>query len=82
MRSVEPQQRFSLAEVSWDELNEPGAYVKRGSGDLYQVPQEALIRWFSHHPQRKSRGVPSGKGQRESLCYNSGSSASLCAAQY
>ena len=42
-KSVEPQQRFTLPEVSWDELNEPGAYVERGSGDLYRVPQEALI---------------------------------------
>ena len=33
-KSVEPQQRFTLPEVSWDELNEPGAYVERGSGDL------------------------------------------------
>jgi len=42
-KSVEPQQRFSLPEVTWDDLNEPGAYVERGSGDLYRVPQEALI---------------------------------------
>ena len=42
-KSVEPQQRFSLPEVTWDDLNEPGAYVERGSGDLYRVPKEALI---------------------------------------
>jgi len=42
-KSVEPQQRFSLSEISWDDLNEPGAYVERGSGDLYRIPKEALI---------------------------------------
>jgi hypothetical protein len=33
-KSVEPHTRFALPEVNWDELNEPGAYVERGSGDL------------------------------------------------
>lgn len=42
-KSVQPQQRFILPELAWEELNEPGAYVERGSGDLYRVPQEALI---------------------------------------
>jgi hypothetical protein len=40
-RSVQPQTRITLAEVAWDELNEPGAYLERGSGDLYRVPKEA-----------------------------------------
>ena len=34
-RSVEPQQRFTLPEVSWEDLSEAGAYVERGSGNLY-----------------------------------------------
>src|SRR5262249_32643991 len=42
-KSVEPHTRFALPEVNWDELNEPGAYVERGSGDLYRVPKEAII---------------------------------------
>jgi hypothetical protein len=42
-KSVQPQQRFALPELTWDQLNEPGAYVELGSGDLYRVPQEALI---------------------------------------
>ena len=42
-KSVEPQQRFALAEVTWDDLNEAGAYVERGSGDLFRIPKEALI---------------------------------------
>ena len=41
--SVEPQHRYTLPESSWEELNEPGAYVERGTGDLYRIPQEALI---------------------------------------
>jgi hypothetical protein len=42
-KSVQPQQRFTLPEVTWEQLDEPGAYVELGSGDLYRVPQEALI---------------------------------------
>ncbi len=42
-KSIEPQQRFALSEVTWDDLNEAGAYVERGSGDLYRIPKEALI---------------------------------------
>jgi hypothetical protein len=42
-KSVEPHTRFVLPEVNWDELNEPGAYVEHGSGDLYRVPKEAII---------------------------------------
>jgi hypothetical protein len=42
-KSVQPQQRFILPEVAWEELNEPGAYVERGTGDLCRIPQEALI---------------------------------------
>jgi hypothetical protein len=39
----ETQQRFTLSEVTLDELNEAGAYVERGTGDLYRIPKEALI---------------------------------------
>ncbi len=41
--SVEPQRRLSLPLTTWEELNEPGAYVEVGSGDLYRFPTEALI---------------------------------------
>ena len=41
--SAEPQSRFSLPEVSWEKITEPGAYVERGTGDLYRIPKEALI---------------------------------------
>ena len=41
--SNEPERRYSLTEVSWDEVAEPGAYVERGTGDLYRIPKEALV---------------------------------------
>ncbi len=40
--SAQPSHRLMFTEVSWDEIHEPGAYVERGSGDLYRVPQEAI----------------------------------------
>jgi len=55
-KSVQPQQRFTLAEVAWGELNEPGAYVERGTGDLYRVPQEALIPGGSPIIHKESMG--------------------------
>ena len=56
-RSVEPQQRFSLPEVTWEGLNEPGAYVERGSGDLYRIPKEALIPGSSPIIHKESLGA-------------------------
>ncbi len=55
--SVEPQSRFTLPEVSWEDLNEPGAYVERGSGDLYRVPKEALIPGASPIIHKESLGA-------------------------
>lgn len=82
-KSVEPQHRFSLSEVSSDDVNEPGAYVERGTGDLYRVPKEALIpRRISHHPQREHRRIAPGAGQQEPVCNNIGGAAPLCAAQH
>lgn len=43
MTSIEPQQRATLPEVSWHDLNKPAAYAGLGTGDLYRVPKEALI---------------------------------------
>jgi len=42
--SMAPESRTSLLEVSWEDVNEPGAYVEKGTGDLYRIPQEALIK--------------------------------------
>jgi hypothetical protein len=56
-RSVEPQTRSSLPEMTWETLNEPGAYVERGSGDLYRVPKEALIPGSSPIIHKESVGA-------------------------
>lgn len=40
--STQPSYRLAFSELTWDEIHEPGAYVERGSGDLYRVPQEAI----------------------------------------
>ena len=55
-KSVEPHTRFALPEMNWDELNEPGAYVERGSGDLYRVPKEAIIPGGSPIIHKESTG--------------------------
>jgi hypothetical protein len=55
-KSVESHTRFALPEVNWDELNEAGAYVERGSGDLYRVPKEAIIPGGSPIIHKESTG--------------------------
>jgi hypothetical protein len=57
MTSIEPSQRASLLEVSWHDLNEPGAYVELGTGDLYRVPKEALIPGASPVIRKESIGA-------------------------
>ncbi len=57
MTSVDPQQRASLPEVSSQGLDEPGAYVERGTGDLYRVPKEALIPGASPVIRKESLGA-------------------------
>ncbi len=55
--SIQPQQRTKLPEVSWEDLTEPGAYVERGSGDLYRIPKEALIPGGSPLIRKESLGA-------------------------
>jgi hypothetical protein len=55
--SIEPQHRISLPEVPWDNVNEPGAYVERGTGDLYRFPKEALLRGASPMIHKESAGA-------------------------
>jgi hypothetical protein len=57
MTSIEPSQRASLPEISWLDLNEPGAYVELGTGDLYRVPKEALIPGASPVIRKESIGA-------------------------
>jgi hypothetical protein len=37
-KSVQPHQRFTLPEVTWEQLDEPGAYVELGSGEEALIP--------------------------------------------
>ncbi len=55
--SVEPEQRSVLPETSWEDVTEAGAYVERGSGDLYRFPKEALIPGGSPIIHKESRGA-------------------------
>ncbi len=55
--SVEPQRRTKLIEMAWDDINEPGAYVEVGSGDLYRIPKEALIQGSSPLIRKESAGA-------------------------
>lgn len=56
-QSVQPERRSMLPEVAWDQITEPGAYVEFGTGDLYRVPQEALINGMSPIVRKESRGA-------------------------
>ncbi len=42
-QSAHVTRRVALSGVTWDNIHEPGAYVDRGSGDLYRFPNEALL---------------------------------------
>jgi len=44
-------------ETNWESINEAGAYVERGSGDLYRIPKEALIPGASPAIVKESRGA-------------------------
>ncbi len=55
--SAQPGHRFSLPEFAWDDINEAGTYVERGSGDLYRIPQEALVKGSSPMISKESYGA-------------------------
>ena len=56
-QSVQASRRFSLPEVTWEAIEQPGAYVEKGSGDLYRIPKEALIPGASPAIVKESRGA-------------------------
>jgi hypothetical protein len=56
-QSVQAARRYTLLETTWENINEPGAYVERGSGDLYRIPKEALIPGASPAIVKESRGA-------------------------
>ncbi|OGA43590.1 MAG: hypothetical protein A3G24_17915 [Betaproteobacteria bacterium RIFCSPLOWO2_12_FULL_62_13] len=55
--SVESTQRKRLLEVSWQDIDEPGAYVELGTGDLYRIPKEALLQGASPLVRKESSGA-------------------------
>jgi hypothetical protein len=55
-QSSQATRRQVLTEVSWESVNDPGAYVERGSGDLYRFPKESLIPGASPAIVKESRG--------------------------
>jgi hypothetical protein len=44
-------------EVSWEDIDEPGAYVEKGTDDVYHIPREALVRGASPIIIKESRGA-------------------------
>ena len=56
-QSAQANRRMSLLETNWESINEPGAYVERGSGDLYRFPKESLIPGASPSIVKESRGA-------------------------
>lgn len=44
-------------QTTFEELREPGAYLEEGSGDLFRLPQEALIAGASPIFGRMSNGA-------------------------
>jgi hypothetical protein len=55
--SIESAHRVKLLEIDWDDLSEPGAYVERGTGDLYRFPMESLIQGGSPVVTKESHGA-------------------------
>ncbi len=56
-QSVDPEQRSRLLQLSWNQLERPGAYVEVGSGDLYRIPKEALLKGGSPLIHKESSGT-------------------------
>ncbi len=56
-QSAQATRRVVLAETNWESINEPGAYIERGSGDLYRFPKESLIPGCSPAIVKESRGA-------------------------
>jgi hypothetical protein len=56
-QSVTASQRSVLPETNWEGINQPGAYVERGTGDLYRMPKESLVPGASPAIVKESRGA-------------------------
>lgn len=55
--SIEPRQASRLLQMTWKDIDEPGAYVEVGSGDLYRIPKEALLEGSSPLIRKESSGT-------------------------
>jgi hypothetical protein len=55
--SIQPSHRLLLTETSWEQIEDAGAYVEKGSGDLYRIPQEALLKGSSPMIRKESTGA-------------------------
>ena len=53
---VERLSLHSAPEFSWEDVEEAGSYVEKGTGDLYRIPKEALIRGASPMIVKESKG--------------------------
>ena len=56
-QSVQGSRRHVLQETNWEAVEHPGAYVERGTGDLYRCPKESLIPGASPAIVKESRGA-------------------------
>ena len=54
------------SEMTWHDINEPGAYVEVGSGDLYRFPKEALMQVASPLVCKECAGA----SRRVKICDN------------
>jgi hypothetical protein len=55
--SVQPEHRIAFVECGWEDVNQPGAYVEKGTGDLFRIPKEALASGASPLIVKQSRGA-------------------------
>ena len=55
--SILPATRVRHTETTWEGVTEPGCYVEVGSGDLYRIAHEALIRGSSPIIRKESLGA-------------------------
>ena len=52
---IEPEGHGTPPQTNWDDVREPGAYVDETTGDLYRMPQEALVAGASPIVIKESR---------------------------
>ena len=55
--SIQTEKKVYFNQFTWDGINEPGAYVELGTGDLYRIPLEGLQKGGSPLIKKQSMGV-------------------------